>query len=175
MEIYGCSPIHARTLTADPRLADFYEEVAREDPVLAATWVADTLLGELNYRDMGIDAVSPEQFLDLIGLIRAGEITDKSGIEVLRIVLDEVKEHGSSETPSACVRRLGMSKSGGSDVALVVREVLDAHPQAVADFQGGKTEAFNFMIGQVMKKTRGRLDPAELNRTLREELCRQER
>jgi aspartyl-tRNA(Asn)/glutamyl-tRNA(Gln) amidotransferase subunit B len=175
MEIYGCSPIHARTLTADPRLADFYEEVAREDPVLAATWVADTLLGELNYRDMGIDAVSPEQFLDLIGLIRAGEITDKSGIEVLRIVLDEVKEHGSSETPSACVRRLEMSKSGGSDVALVVREVLDAHPQAVADFQGGKTEAFNFLIGQVMKKTRGRLDPAELNRTLREELCRQER
>ncbi|MDD1717664.1 MAG: Asp-tRNA(Asn)/Glu-tRNA(Gln) amidotransferase subunit GatB, partial [Methanoregulaceae archaeon] len=51
MDQYGCSNEHARTLTGELRLADFFELVAPVDPVLAATWVADTLLGELNYRD----------------------------------------------------------------------------------------------------------------------------
>jgi aspartyl/glutamyl-tRNA(Asn/Gln) amidotransferase subunit B (EC 6.3.5.-) len=48
---------HARTLTGDLHLADLYERVAPVDPVLAATWVADTLLGELYYRDMSVGDV----------------------------------------------------------------------------------------------------------------------
>jgi len=60
MEQYECSPIHARTLTGDIRIAEFYEKVAGIDPTLAATWIADTLLGELNYRGMSISVV-PQQ------------------------------------------------------------------------------------------------------------------
>ena len=56
---------------------------------LAATWIADTLIGELNYRDMGIDAVDPQRFYGLLVLLKGGTITDKSGIEVLRVMLDE--------------------------------------------------------------------------------------
>ena len=59
---YGLSANHARTLTGDLRLAAFYEEVAGDDPALAATWVADTLLGELNYRDRTVATVDPARF-----------------------------------------------------------------------------------------------------------------
>lgn len=170
MEHYGCSAIHARTLTGDPRLADFFERVAGDDPLIAATWVADTLLGELNYRDMGIGAVPPDRFIELLQVIRTGRVTDKSGIEVLRVILDQVKETGCCEAPSACIQRLGMARSGGKEITSMIREVLEANPRAVADFHNGKAGAFNFLVGQLMKKTRGRLDPAELNKKLQEEL-----
>ncbi|HOV68649.1 MAG TPA: Asp-tRNA(Asn)/Glu-tRNA(Gln) amidotransferase subunit GatB, partial [Methanoregulaceae archaeon] len=88
MQQYGLSINHARTLTGDLRLAEFFEAVAGEDPVLAATWVADTLLGELNYRDRTITTVDPIRFRSLLSLVGSGTITDRSGVEVLRLVLD---------------------------------------------------------------------------------------
>ena len=171
---YGCSPIHARTLTGDLRVAEFYEHIATIDPVLAATWVADTLLGELNYRDMGVSRVSPESFRELIVLVKEGSVTDKGGVEVLRSLLDQIKESGSCETPGECVGRLGLrvlertGETGADDdpVAKAAREVIAEQPQAVADFHAGKKEAFNFLVGQVMKKTRGRAKPADVNQVL---------
>jgi aspartyl-tRNA(Asn)/glutamyl-tRNA(Gln) amidotransferase subunit B len=171
---YGCSPIHARTLTGDLRLAEFYEQVAGTDPVLTATWVADTLIGELNYRDMTVSRVSPCWFRELIMLVKEGSVTDKGGVEVLRSLLDQLKESGSCETPDECVGRLGLKvlertgRAGEADdpVAMAAREAVAEQPQAVADFHAGKKEAFNFLVGQVMKKTRGRAKPADVNQVL---------
>jgi len=171
---YGCSPIHARTLTGDLRVAEFYEQVAGIDPVLTATWVADTLLGELNYRDMSVGRVSPDWFGELIILVKEGSVTDKGGVEVLRSLLDQIRESGSCETPGVCVGRLGLrvlertAETGSDDdpVVKAAREVVGEQPQAVADFAAGKKEAFNFLVGQVMKKTRGRAKPADVNQVL---------
>jgi aspartyl-tRNA(Asn)/glutamyl-tRNA(Gln) amidotransferase subunit B len=171
---YGCSPIHARTLTGDLRLAEFYEHVAATDPVLAATWVADTLLGELNYRDMSVSSVSPDSFCELILLVKGGSVTDKGGVEVLRSLLDQLRESGSCETPGECVGRLGLkilertgeAEEGDDPVVQAAREVIAEQPQAVADFHAGKREAFNFLVGQVMKKTRGRAKPADVHQVL---------
>lgn len=172
---YRCSPIHARTLTGDPRTADFFECVARVDLALAATWVADTLLGELNYRDMGINRVPPEHFSELLILVKQGTITEKTGVEVLRAILDQLRETGTCEFPSAYIRRHNLCKATEGGLTTEVNEVLREHPGAVADYHSGKKEAFNFLIGQVMKKTRGRVDPGELNQALQEALCRPER
>ncbi|MEN6611192.1 MAG: Asp-tRNA(Asn)/Glu-tRNA(Gln) amidotransferase subunit GatB [Methanoregulaceae archaeon] len=172
MAQYGCSLNHARTLTGDLRLADFYEKViaAKADPVLAATWVADTLIGELNYRDMGIGNLSPEYFAELVQLLKEEAITDKSGIEILRAILDAVKENRLPESPKYLVGKLNLGKTGGSAFAAEITEVIAANAKAVEDYRAGRKEALNFLVGQVMKKTRGRADPGELNRLMQEAL-----
>jgi len=184
---YGCSLNHARTLTGELRLANFFETVVAPDPAglskLADTWIADTLIGELNYRNMSIDAVDPAGFTELLSLLKGGTITDKSGIEVLRVMLDQRLNRQSCEKPSAIVERLNLRKGSftvtaqsGSEctdadpIHTSIAEVLTEHPAAVEDFRNGKKGAFNFLIGQLMKKTRGCADPGELNRLLTEEL-----
>ena len=188
---YGCSLNHARTLTGELRLANFFEKVVAADQKglssLAATWIADTLIGELNYRDMSIDAVDAAGFAELLSLLKAGTITDKSGIEVLRVMLDQHMDKQSCETPSAIVERLNVRKVTSvtieksltfdivpNPILTSIAEVLNEHPAAVEDVRKAKKGAFNFLIGQLMKKTRGCADPAELNRLLKEELTKKE-
>jgi aspartyl-tRNA(Asn)/glutamyl-tRNA(Gln) amidotransferase subunit B len=166
---YGCSLNHARTLTGELKMANFFEAVVAGEKngnyALAATWIADTLAGELNYRSMGIDAVDVKSFTGLLGLLNAGTITDKSGIEVLRVMLDEQLKGETAETPDGIVTRLNLAKTAGDDGVLqaAIKEVITENPKAIEDYRAGKKGAMNFLVGQVMKKTRGRSDPGELN------------
>jgi aspartyl-tRNA(Asn)/glutamyl-tRNA(Gln) amidotransferase subunit B len=200
---YGCSLNHARTLTGELRLANFYETVVAPDPAnlatLADTWISDTLIGELNYRDMTVEDVNSGGFTELLDLVRGNKCTDKGGIEILRVMLDNKKQGRPYETPSEIMDRLNLRKvvsvtitkkmayevSAKSSVEApltiqsnpiltAITEVLIEHPAAVEDFRKGKKGAFNFLIGQLMKKTRGCADPAELNRLLKEELEKKE-
>jgi len=168
VEQYGISLNHARTLTGDLKLADFYEKVAAVDPALAATWVADTLLGELNYRNIGISAVPVELFSELLNLLKRDVITDKAGVEVLRVMLDRCAAGEACETPAAVVGRLNLAKEKGGDFTEIAKSVIAAHPQAIEDYHAGKKGALNFLVGQVMKETRGRADPKDLNRIVME-------
>jgi aspartyl-tRNA(Asn)/glutamyl-tRNA(Gln) amidotransferase subunit B len=199
---YGCSLNHARTLTGDLRLANFYEAVVVPDPAnlaaLADTWISDTLIGELNYRDMTVEDVNIGGFNELLELVRGNKCTDKGGIEILRMMLDNKKQGRTYETPSEIMDRLNLRKvsdtitmemayevsaqSGvesdltiqSNPILTAIAEVLTEHPAAVEDFRKGKKGAFNFLIGQLMKKTRGCADPVELNRLLTEELKKKE-
>ena len=197
---YGCSLNHARTLTGELRLANFFEKVVAADPVglstLADTWIADTLIGELNYRDMSIhdmamDEKNTKGFIHLLGLVKDKKCYDKMGIDILRQMLDTVKQGKPYETPLEIMNRLGLhivppnvtiegkssvdaSLDVTNPVTRAMAEVLTEHPAAVEDFRRGKKGAFNFLIGQLMKKTRGCADPGELNRLLTEELKKKE-
>lgn len=166
MEQYGLSLSHARTLTGDLRLADLYEKVAAVDPVLSATWVADTLLGELYYRGLNIADVPIPQFIGLLELLKEGSITDKGGVEVLRVLLDQAAKHEPIEVPSVIVGRLNLGRTASDEFIPLAREVLAMHQAAVEDYQKGKKGALNFLVGQMMKKTRGRADPRELGEIL---------
>jgi aspartyl-tRNA(Asn)/glutamyl-tRNA(Gln) amidotransferase subunit B len=176
MAQYGCSLNHARTLTGDLKLANFFEQVVKGDPAglsgLAATWIADTLIGELNYRDMSLDRVEPAAVTELVEILKKGLITDKSGIEVLRILLDEHLKSEPCETPAAIVTRLNLGKTEGDTDAITtaVEEAISENPKALEDYRAGKAGALNFLVGQVMKKTRGKADPGTLNRLLTEAL-----
>jgi aspartyl-tRNA(Asn)/glutamyl-tRNA(Gln) amidotransferase subunit B len=177
---YGCSLNHARTLTGELKLANFFEQVVKGDPeglsTLAATWIADTLIGELNYRDMSLDKVEPTAMTGLVHLLKAGTITDKSGIEVLRVMLDQRHKRETTETPDAIVKRLNLAKTTGDDsaIAAAIEEAINENPRAIEDYRAGKAGALNFLVGQVMKKTRGKADPAGLNRMLTEALKNRE-
>ncbi|MDF1557465.1 MAG: Asp-tRNA(Asn)/Glu-tRNA(Gln) amidotransferase subunit GatB [ANME-2 cluster archaeon] len=154
---YGVTDDHAKSLTSEKQVADFYEQVATEvDPKLAAVWIVDVLKGELNYRDLGIDAFTNENIVSLIKLLAGDKITEQSGVEVIRTILDD------GGNPDDVVAAKGLLKAGGDIVTTAVDEVIAENPQAVEDYRSGKPEAVNFLMGQVMKKTRGRADAKEV-------------
>ncbi|RPI40176.1 MAG: Asp-tRNA(Asn)/Glu-tRNA(Gln) amidotransferase subunit GatB [Methanoregulaceae archaeon] len=178
--LYGISLNHARTLTGELKLANFFEKVVKGDPeglsTLAATWIADTLIGELNYRDMSLDTVEPAAMTGLVQLVHAGTITDKSGVDVLRVMLDQRLKNEPAETPAAIVKRLNLARTTGDTgaIATAIEEAITENPRALDDYRAGKGGALNFLVGQVMKKTRGKADPADLNRMLSEALKKKE-
>jgi aspartyl-tRNA(Asn)/glutamyl-tRNA(Gln) amidotransferase subunit B len=180
MTQYACSINHARTLTGELRIANFYEKVVAPDPAnlnsIAATWVADILIGELNYRNMSVDSIDAKSFTELLQLLKKGIITDKNGVELLRIMLDQQLNKQPCETPQAIVTRLNLAKTASDSNALskIIYDVISENPKAVEDYKNGKNGALNFLVGQAMKKTRGRSDPGELNRMIVEKLKNRE-
>ena len=167
-EAYELDREAASKLTSTKQVADFFEAVAEEfDPDVAATWVADNLLGELNYRDMAITDVDHrlDEFRRLIELVDTGTITRKNAEEiVLRTMLDE----GSD--PDTIVEAEGLEKADTDAVERAVDEAIEENPSAVADVEAGETDAINFLVGQVMQKTGGSADPGAVNQLLRERL-----
>ncbi len=165
---YGLSEEAASKLTSTKQVADFYEDVAAEfDPDLAATWVADELLGELNYRDMSITDMSGrfDEVTRLVELVADDEITAKNAKEVvLRTMLDE------DEDPNTIVEAEGLGKTGEDEVQQAVVEAIEENPDAVDDYESGDDGAINFLVGQVMQKTGGSADPGDVNQLLRSEL-----
>ena len=165
---YGLSGEAASKLTSTKEVADFYEDVASEyDADLAATWVADELLGELNYRDMAVTDMSGrlDEVKTLVELVAEDEITAKNAREVvLRGMLDD------DDDPETIVEREDLGKSGEDAIAEAVQEAIEENPDAVADYEDGDDGAINFLVGQVMGKTGGSADPGTVNEKLRAEL-----
>ena len=162
---YGLSDEAASKLTSTKQVADFYEDVAAEyDADLAATWVADELLGELNYRDMAVTDVEGrlDEVKRLVELVAADDITAKNAKEVvLRGMLDD------GDAPDDIVAREDLGKTDDDAVAAAVAEAIDENPDAVADYEDGDDGAINFLVGQVMGKTGGSADPGTVNQKLR--------
>ncbi len=164
MQQYGITVNHAHTLTGDLKLAEFYEKIAKVGSAIAASWTSDVLIGELNYRDMVVSEVTGHaaEFAELLELVRDKKITDKAGVEVLRVWLDAIHKNGTSEKPSQIVEKLGLTRESGESFRGIVEEILEKIPQAVADHKAGKKGALNFIVGQVMKETKGKSDPREI-------------
>ena len=165
---YGLDAESASKLTSTKEVADFFEDVAESfDPDLAATWVADNLLGELNYRDMAITDVADrlDEFTRLIELVDAEEVTTKNAEEiVLRSMLDD------GDDPDTIIDREGLGKADDDEIVGFVEAAIDENPDAVEDYHDGEDGALNFLVGQVMQKSRGSADPGTANQVLRERL-----
>ncbi len=163
---YGLSDDFAKVLVLDIKMANYFEEVAREvNPKLAASWIVDVLRGELNYRSkdfsFAYERMEPEEMAILLKYFEKGEITEKGVVEVIRTKLDVggkveeiIKEKGLFAIPKEEVEKLCM-------------EVIEKNPKAVEDYYSGKKQALNFLVGQVMKATRGRADPGETAKIVR--------
>ena len=167
-EEYGLDGESAAKLTSTKQVADFYERIAGSfDPDTAATWVADNILGELNYRDLEITDIEDrlEEFTRLIELVDAEEITVKNAEEtVLRRMLDD------GLAPEEIVEREDLGKTDADVVESAVAEAIDENPGAVEDYHAGEDGALNFLVGQVMSKTQGSADPGTVNELLGEQL-----
>jgi len=167
-EEYDLGAETASKLTSRKAVADLFEEMADEyDSGLAATWVADNILGELNYRDLDVSDVAErfDEFERLIELVAEDEITAKNAEEVvLRQLLDEGRD------PDEIVEREALGKTTGGAVEAAVEDAIEENPDAVEDYHAGEGGALNFLVGQVMQKTGGSADPGQVNELLRDAL-----
>ncbi len=153
VEQYGITDDHAKALTSELKLAIFYEDVAtKADSRTAAVWICDVLKGELNYRDLTIDAFKKEHMLSILELLGSKKITEDGAVDIIRTLLDK----GGS--PDEIVAQKGLLKVEGDIVSTAAEEAIKENPQAVADFKAGKEKALNSLVGAVMKKTKGRAD-----------------
>lgn len=166
---YSITKEHANALTFDIHIADFFEAVAAKiDPRLSATWIADVLKGELNYRSLSMreakKRISPDDFVTILTYLKRRVITDRGATEIIREMLD----HGGK--PEEILRSKGLASIASSEIEEAIQIVLKENEAAVNDYLAGKKEALHFLTGQVMKHTRGRSEPKEVRRLLEERL-----
>jgi aspartyl-tRNA(Asn)/glutamyl-tRNA(Gln) amidotransferase subunit B len=166
---YKLTPYDAGVLVAEQVVAGFFEAVAKgRDAKMAANWVTGDLFGVLNKRGLGIEAspVSAEALGQLIDLIADSTISGK----IAKDVFIEMVEAGKA--PRAIVEEKGwvqVTDTGAIESAIAA--VLAANEDKVAEFRSGKDKLFGFFIGQVMKATQGKANPALLNDLLRQKLA----
>ncbi|MQG78298.1 MAG: Asp-tRNA(Asn)/Glu-tRNA(Gln) amidotransferase subunit GatB [SAR202 cluster bacterium] len=167
---YGLPEYDARLLTNSKAMADYYEQAVGTRPTGedngqkfakdVSNWILGDLSRLLNLQDSEIDEspVSPEHLVELIDLVDRGTVS----VSMAKTVLEEAFESGGS--PAQIVQEKGYTQiSDSSAVDLAVNEALEANPQAVADYIGGKETAAKFLVGQVMKITKGQAKPGLVN------------
>ena len=154
---YGLSEYEARLLTASRALAAFFETAARAHgaPKAIANWVLRDVLSALKEGGLEIEAaqLAPEGLAELVRLVEAGRVTPGSA----RALLPELLARGGD--PATLLRERGL-EAVSDDGALgpVIGAVLAEQPAAVATFRGGDEKALHFLMGQVMRKTKGKAD-----------------
>ncbi|MBN1666239.1 MAG: Asp-tRNA(Asn)/Glu-tRNA(Gln) amidotransferase GatCAB subunit B, partial [Anaerolineales bacterium] len=167
---YQLAPEQAEVLTAEPALADYFEAVVASAQPVPATTVAHWLRGELfswmNQHEIEITAlaVGSGQLAELLQAVETGRINANTGKRVLAEML------ASGATAEAIIQQQGLEQiSDQEKIAALVSQVLQAHPEHLADYQAGKENLLHWFFGQVMKATFGQADP----QLVRQELHRQ--
>ncbi len=164
---YGLSEYDAGVLTADADLASFYEKVAAEaDPKQAANWTTGELQALLNEAGIGISEskVEPGHVTELIGLVEKGTVSRSAAKDVLGFVFE------TGDAPSAVVEREGLASMGGDELSGTVDEVISANPDEAGRVRDGDKKVIGFLVGQVMKATRGGADGGRVRQLLMEKL-----
>jgi len=169
MNEYNLSKYDANILVKEKNISDYFEKTLEFgcDPKLASNWITSIILGHLNKEGIDINEIfiTPSMLSDLIKLVSNGDISSKQGKEVLYRSLEEEIE------PIKIVEKEGMKQIGGSDEILkVVTEVLEEQPQSIEQYKNGRTNIVDFLVGQVMKKTRGQANPAMARSMMIEEI-----
>ncbi|AZR72068.1 aspartyl/glutamyl-tRNA amidotransferase subunit B [Anoxybacter fermentans] len=169
IEQYGLPEYDAGVLTQDKALADFFEDAAKEyhDPKAVSNWVMGDFLRLVKEEniDYGDLKITGSQLAEMLKLIDKGTISSK----IAKTVFEEMFKTGKN--PKTIVEEKGLIQiSDESVLEGIVQKVLDANPQAIADYKAGKDRAIKFLMGQVMKETRGKANPQLVNKILMEKL-----
>jgi aspartyl-tRNA(Asn)/glutamyl-tRNA(Gln) amidotransferase subunit B len=163
---YHLPEYDAGVLTQSMVLADYFERVAAGagHPKAASNWVMGELTRKLNETRTSIEGVPlpPDALAELIVLVEGGTISGPIAKDVFE------KMYASGRRAADIVAAEGLAMIDDQDaIDRIVADVLDKHAGPVADYRAGKTKAFGFLIGQVMKATAGKADPARVNASVR--------
>lgn len=170
MESYGLRAYDANVLTASRALAEYYERVAAVagDPKAAANWVMGDLMGALHAEGRGIadTPVAPERLGELVALIGKGDISGKIAKDVF------LKMFASGEAAPAIIEREGLKQiSDSGALEQMIDTVLAQNAKQVEQYRSGKATVLGFLVGQVMKVSRGQANPGAVNEMLRKKLA----
>jgi aspartyl-tRNA(Asn)/glutamyl-tRNA(Gln) amidotransferase subunit B len=167
---YRLPPYDAGVLTAQRALANYYEETAgatRASPKVAANWVIGELTAALNREGLEIGAarVSPTALAALLDRIADGSISGKIAKEVF-----EALWRGEG-TVAEIIDRRGLTQiSDAASIDALVEQVIAANPAQAEQFRAGKQQLLGFLVGQVMKASKGKANPQQVNEALRKKL-----
>jgi aspartyl-tRNA(Asn)/glutamyl-tRNA(Gln) amidotransferase subunit B len=170
MSVYELRAYDAGVLTADKRLADYFEAVAtttRAAPKIAANWVMGELSGALNRAGLEIDGsrVPAATLAALLDKIEAGTISGKIAKEVFEAVWN-----GEGSVDAIIEKRGLVQISDAASIDRLVAEVIAANATQVEQFRAGKQQVLGFLVGQVMKASKGKANPQQVNEALRKRL-----
>jgi aspartyl-tRNA(Asn)/glutamyl-tRNA(Gln) amidotransferase subunit B len=169
MEELGLPEYDAKVLTVTKEMADFFEATVSvgADAKLASNWIMGDVSAYLNAEGKELDqvALTPEGLASMIKLIENGTISSK----IAKTVFKELIEQGGDA--EQIVKDKGLVQISDEGTLLkIIAEVLDANPKSVEDFKDGKNKAVGFLVGQLMKATKGQANPQLVNKLLQQEL-----
>jgi aspartyl-tRNA(Asn)/glutamyl-tRNA(Gln) amidotransferase subunit B len=152
-------------LTSSIALADYYEQTARAhgDPRVAANWVRGEVLAAVNADGgrLGEFPVRPADLADLLNLVRDGKVSHTAAKRVFAAM------RRTGERPEQIAEREGLIQEGSADaIAVWVDEVMAEHPEETRRFLAGERKLLGVLVGAVMKKSKGRADPRQVNQLL---------
>ena len=155
---YELTEYDASILTTEKALADLFEETVKAGAPAkaAANWVTGRLLYHVNEQSLNLAEMklTPAGLAELISMLDSGAITGPAA----RQVFDRVVTSG--EMPKAVVAELGLTQISDDDaLTSVIQEIIAEHADAVENYRSGKESALKFLVGQVMRKTKGRANP----------------
>jgi aspartyl-tRNA(Asn)/glutamyl-tRNA(Gln) amidotransferase subunit B len=166
---YQIPEYDAEILTSTKAMANYYEECVRlfPDPKTVSNWMMGDLLRELKRDDREVDQcpVAPKHLAGMLSMVRDGTISGK----IAKDVFEEMYRTG--EPPEKIVKEKGWVQildTGEIDEA--IEKVIQANPKLVKDYQSGKEKVFGFLVGEVMKQTKGKANPKLANELLKKKL-----
>lgn len=170
MKEHGLSAYDAEVITAARPMADYYDALvaAGAEAKTAANWLMGEVSKHLNACSLDIRScpVPPANLAEMISLIDKGTISGKIAKTVFESMWNEGK------TATVIIKEQGLVQmSDEGELGGIVEAVIAAHPQSVADFKAGKEKAIGFLVGQIMRQTKGRANPELVNRILKEKLA----
>jgi len=168
---YGLPEYDASTLTQSPAMAAYFEEAAQASgqPKPASNWVMGEVSKRLNAEEIGIEAarVSAAQLAQLIGRIQDGTISNNAARQVFDALWS-----GEGSAVDAVIEARGLKQMNDTGaLEKIIDEVIAANPDNVAQFKAGKDKAFNALVGQVMKASKGKANITQASDLLKARLA----
>ncbi len=161
----------AETLSSSKPLAEYFEECAKHtnDKKAASNWILNELLREVENEDRIAEfPVRPGDLAELLNLIEEGKINRKTAKEIFSEMISDGKRAGE------IVAEKGLTQiTDEGEISSIIAKIIEGNPKEVERYRNGDTKLLGFFVGQVMKATKGKADPAVVNQTLREFLTRQ--
>ncbi|TDQ93207.1 Asp-tRNA(Asn)/Glu-tRNA(Gln) amidotransferase subunit GatB [Paraburkholderia silvatlantica] len=175
VEQYGVTPYDANVLTSSKAMAAFFEAVVAKAGAAQAKAAANWLMGEVSSQlnreglDIAASPVSAAQFAVLLARIADGTISNKIAKEVFQAMWDE--KAADVDAADRIIEAKGLKQiSDTGALEAIIDEVLAANQKSVEEFRAGKEKAFNALIGQAMKATKGKANPQQVNELLKKKL-----
>lgn len=167
---YGLSDHDIRILIGNKEMSDYFETVTKYtmNAKSACNWLLSDISAWLNAHELTIDKVDldPKMLAKLIAMIDEGKISNAQA----KKLVDDLME---GKDPEVAAEEKGLKQvSDEGAIAAMVNEIMDANPQAIEDFRNGKSRAVGFIVGQVMKKSRGQANPGMVSKMVNAELAK---
>ena len=169
MQEKGLQDYDAELIVSSKKMANYFDEAAKEctDAKGVANWMLGDVSAYLNNEGVEIDKfpINPKHLGEMVNLINKGVLSSKLAKKVFAEMLK------ADKAPADLVKELGLEQvSDTGALQAMVDEVIAANPQSVADFKAGKDRAVGFLVGQIMKKSRGKANPSMVNQMIMKKL-----